>query len=293
MGKYSIKDVETLSGVKAHTLRIWEQRYKIVVPKRTETNIRYYTDEQLRLILNIALLNKQGIKISKLADLEPLDIEQKVGEMQISDSPFEYYINLMISSMIILDHEGFSEAVSKALDVYSFEKFCSDIVFPFLKKIGVLWLSGGINPAQEHFASNILKRKVIIEIDKLNKFKEDGKEFLLFLPEGEFHELSLLISEYIILNNGHNTHYFGSSLPVSDLKEVLQLVSADYIFCVMLVNKEISEIQSQIETISKLAGNSKVMIAGIVEVFKEMKLPSNIHLVEDINSFSKFVKSIK
>lgn len=293
MGKYSIKDVETLSGVKAHTLRIWEQRYKIVVPKRTDTNIRYYTDDQLRLILNISLLNKQGIKISKLAGLEPYDIEQKIGEMQTNDSPYEYYISLMVSSMIILDHDDFSDSVSKALEVYSFEKFCSDIVFPFLKKIGVLWLSGGINPAQEHFASNILKRKVIIEIDKLNKKKTDGKNFLLFLPEGEFHELSLLISEFIILNNGHNTHYFGSSLPVSDLKEVLQLVSADYIFCVMLVNKEISEMQSQIETISKLAGESTVMIAGIKQIFGDIKIPSNIYLVEDINSFSKFIKSIK
>lgn len=293
MGKYSIKDVETLSGVKAHTLRIWEQRYKIVVPERTDTNIRYYTDEQLRLILNIALLNKQGMKISKLANLDSFDIEQKVGEMQTSDSPFEYYINLMISSMIILDHEDFSAAVSKALDVYSFEKFCSDIVFPFLKRIGVLWMSGSINPAQEHFASNIIKRKIIIEIDKLNKHKEGGKEFLLFLPEGEFHELSLLVSEFIILNNGHNTHYFGSSLPVSDLKEILQLVSADYIFCVMLVNKDISEMQSQIETISNLAGDATVMIAGIIEVLNEINLPSNIKLIEDINSFSKFIKSIK
>jgi MerR family transcriptional regulator, light-induced transcriptional regulator len=291
MGKYSIKEIEVLSGVKAHTLRIWEQRYHLVVPERTNTNIRYYTDQQLKQILNIALLNKHGYKISKIVNLSEDEIVDKVRELQESDSPHDSYINPMINAMIHLDRDEFSQSIEKALKVYSFEKFCADIVFPFLKRTGILWVSGSITPAQEHFASNILKRKVICEIEKLDKRPREGaKKFLLFLPEGEFHELSLLISEYILLNNGHKTYYFGASLPLGDLNEVLKSIDVDYLFCVMLVSKSMEEIKSDIQALQKLAGKSKVIIAGSAEFIGSVKLPKTFIGIQSIDNFVELVK---
>jgi MerR family transcriptional regulator, light-induced transcriptional regulator len=292
MGKYSIKEIEALSGVKAHTLRIWEQRYSLVVPERTPTNIRYYTDSQLRQILNIALLNKHGFKISKIVELSEEDVIEKVKSLQESDSPHDSYINPMINAMIQIDRQEFSEAVEKALRVYSFEKFCADIVFPFLKRTGILWVSGSITPAQEHFASNILKRKIICEIEKLDfKPGNNAKNFLLFLPEGEFHELSLLISEYILLNNGHKTYYFGASLPLQDLHDILGSVKIDYLFTVMLVCKSEEDLVEDINTLASIAAKQKILIAGSPELFNHIKLPKNCTTIESIEHFIDSVKS--
>lgn len=294
MGKYSIKEIEVLSGVKAHTLRIWEQRYNLVVPERTDTNIRYYTDCQLRQILNIALLNQHGIKISNIVKLSEEDINKKVKELQDEETPHDFYINALINAMIQLDEAEFSKTIDLALSKYSFADFSSDIVFVFLKRIGILWVSGSISPAQEHFASNILKRKVIVAIDSIKpEKKENFKKFLLFLPEGEFHELSLLLSEYLLVNEGHKSYYFGASLPVADLKDVLKTIDADYLFCVMLVNKSMDEIQEDINTISKLADKRKVLIAGSQLVFNSLKFPKNCITITDIHQFQTFLNTLK
>lgn len=294
MGKYSIKEIEVLSGVKAHTLRIWEQRYNLVVPERTDTNIRYYTDCQLRQILNIALLNQHGIKISNIVKLSEEDIHRKVKELQDEETPHDFYINALINAMIQLDEAEFSKTIDLALNKYSFADFSSDIVFTFLKRIGILWVSGSISPAQEHFASNILKRKVIVAIDNLKvEKKQNFKKFLLFLPEGEFHELSLLLSEYLLVNEGHKSYYFGASLPVTDLKDVLKTIDVDYLFCVMLVNKSMDEIQEDINTISKLADKRKVLIAGSQLVFNSLKFPKNCITIIDIHQFQTFLNTLK
>lgn len=291
MGKYSIKEVEVLSGVKAHTLRIWEQRYDLVIPKRTETNIRYYTDDQLRQILNISLLNQSGVKISHIAKLSVDDINKKIEKLENTESPHDLFINSLINSMIELDSVKFSESVDKAINNFPFEIFCTDIVFTFLKRIGILWISGSITPAQEHFASNILKRKIICAIENLKvEPSPNPKKFVLFLPEGEFHELSLTMSEYIILNSGHKTYYFGASLPIVDLEQVVQAVNADYLFCVMLVYKDLSEIQSDINTLSKIAGKRKILIAGLYHVLSSLNIPKNCTLLQDVPALVDFCK---
>jgi DNA-binding transcriptional MerR regulator len=289
MGKYSIKEVEALSGVKAHTLRIWEQRHELVIPKRTDTNIRYYTDEQLRQILNISLLNQSGIKISHIAKFTDSEIIDKINELESTESPHDLYINPLINSMIDLDEVRFSESVNKAIANFPFNEFCADIVFAFLKRIGILWISGSITPAQEHFASNILKRKVICATENLDvPIKPNAKKFVLFLPEGDYHELSLLMSEYIIKSSGHQSYYFGTSLPLVDLEGILKSINADYLFCVMLVCKELSVVQEELDTISNIAGKRKVLIAGLQNISKSVSIPKNCLLMSDIRSLVDF-----
>lgn len=293
MGQYSIKEIEALSGVKAHTIRIWEQRYKVVEPKRSATNIRYYSDEQLRKLLNFAVLNRNGYKISKLVALTPDELAAKLKEVEAKNSPFDVYINSMISAMVELNKASFNAAMNAALETYSFEKFCLEIVFPFLKRIGLLWSTDNIYPAQEHFASNLIKRKVIFEMERMLPAKNvNQKAFALFLPEGEFHELSLLISQYILMNHGHKTIYFGQSVPVKDLAAVLKDFHVDYLLTVILVGSSKQNLQNIIDEISLTAAKSDVWIAGAQHTFKHIDCPANVVFIDSLDHFVEKTASI-
>ncbi|MEX0883706.1 MAG: MerR family transcriptional regulator, partial [Cyclobacteriaceae bacterium] len=202
MKYYSIKDLEQLSGIKAHTLRIWEQRYKILKPKRTETNIRYYDDDDLKLILNVALLNDNGFKISKIAKLNMEDIKSEILKLTERSFKFDDQIHALIIAMVELDEERFEKIISTNILKIGFELTMINIIYPFLSKIGILWQTGSIHPGQEHFISNLVRQKLIVAIDG-QMYTGGGKKFLLFLPEGELHEISLLFSSYLLKSNGH------------------------------------------------------------------------------------------
>ena len=165
MAIYSIKDLEKLSGIKAHTLRMWEHRYKIIEPQRTETNIRYYLDEDLKFILNVALLNKNGIKISKISKMSKEEIAQKVAA--ISEINFEYgtQLDALTISMIEMDEFKFDRIISTNIQQLGFERTMLEIIYPFLDKLSLLWLTGSINPVQENFMSYLIRQKLIVAID--------------------------------------------------------------------------------------------------------------------------------
>ena len=199
MAIYSIKDLEKLCGIKAHTIRIWEQRYSIVTPKRTKTNIRYYQDADLKLLLNVALLNKNGFKISKIAKMSKEEIADKVAA--ISEINFEYNTQLdaLTISMIEMDEYKFDRIISTNIQQIGFERTVLEIIYPFLDKLSVLWLTGSVNPIQENFMSYLIRQKIIAAID--NEPFSSGKnvkKFMIYLPEGENQELSLLLMHYLL-----------------------------------------------------------------------------------------------
>ncbi|MGB0931791.1 MAG: MerR family transcriptional regulator, partial [Chitinophagales bacterium] len=193
MASYSIREIEHLSGVKAHTIRIWEQRYNVVKPKRTDTNIRYYTDEDLKLILNVALLNKQGMRIGTIAKMKKPEIIKKIHSLGTLEAKHEVQINELIATMIEIDEAKFEKVMLTNILQYGFEETMLKVVYPFLEKIGIMWMTGNINPAQEHFISNLIRQKIIVAIDgQVHNEKLPSKRYVLFLPAGELHELSLL-----------------------------------------------------------------------------------------------------
>jgi len=161
MAQYSIKDIELLSGIKAHTLRIWEQRYALLTPMRTDTNIRYYSDEQLKKILNVSLLNRNGYKISRIAIMSDADLKQQVTEITQQHQTPDDLLDALTQSMIDFDETGFEKFLSVAVIKYGFEDAFSRIVFPFLIRTGVLWSTGAVVPVQEHFISNLIRRKIM------------------------------------------------------------------------------------------------------------------------------------
>jgi DNA-binding transcriptional MerR regulator len=218
MAVYSIKELENLSGIKAHTIRIWEKRYNLIEPYRTTTNIRYYTDQELKKILNVAMLNRHGIKISNIAKLSERELKDEILRVSSSNPNLENIIDSLIIAMIDMDELKFNSIVNKTISKYGFGECFINIVYPFLEKIGVLWMAGDINPAQEHFVSNLIRQKIITAIDGFSHvFNPNAQKFLLYLPEGEWHEIGLLFALFLLKEAGHEVIYLGQSVPYSDI----------------------------------------------------------------------------
>jgi DNA-binding transcriptional MerR regulator len=218
MAVYSIKELEKLSGIKAHTIRIWEKRYKLIEPHRTNTNIRYYTDSELKKILNVAVLNRHGIKISSIAKLNDLELKEEILRVSSTSDSSDTLIDSMVLSMIDLDEYKLEGMIDKSIHKIGLKSTVTDVLYPFLDKVGILWLSGDVYPAQEHFVSFLIRQKIIAATDHLaNTFNPKSKKFLLYLPEGEWHEIALLFAQYLIKEAGHQVIYLGQSVPYSDV----------------------------------------------------------------------------
>ena len=283
MSRYSIRDLEQLSGIKAHTLRIWEQRYNLLSPKRTDTNIRFYDEEDLKLILNVAFLNAEGIKISRIAGMSVEEIRDHV--IQLADKPLSVddQLHALTVSMLELDEDRFDRTLSANIEKLGFEETMFSIIYPFLSKIGVLWQTGTINPAQEHFISNLVRQKMIVAIDK-QKSGKGGKKFLLFLPEGELHEISLLFTSYLIKANAHQVIYLGQSTPADDLVKVHAIYRPDYLVTVLTSCPTAQHAQDYIDTLSKRFSATQILVSGYQVIGQSLSLPSNVrqmnHLTE-------------
>ncbi len=293
MSVYSIKDLEHLSGIKAHTLRIWEQRYGLVTPKRTETNIRYYDDKDLKLILNVSLLKENGFKISKIAQMSDEDLRDTVIKITEKSSKFPDQIQALTIAMIDLDEDRFEKIISTNTLQIGFERTMINIIYPFLVRIGFLWQTGAINPAQEHFISNLIRQKIIVAIDG-QVFSPDSKtrKFLLFLPEGELHELSLLFSSYIIKSRNHKVIYLGQSLPYNDLVEAHKIHEPDYMMSVVTSTPGQDSIQDFIDKVSAKFTDTQILFSGYQVVGQDLNLPENTHSINKIEDLIDLVDEI-
>lgn len=231
MNSFTIKDLANLSGIKAHTLRIWEQRYSFLKPNRTFTNIRYYTNEELKTILNIALLNKYGFKISHIDKMTEQEIKEKIVSLNQLQAQQERIVNELIQQMIDLDIESFEKTLNAYIIAKGIERTITQIIFPFLEKIGILWLTNHINPAQEHLVTNIIRQKLISGIEAVQTPLKSEKKMLLFLPEGEYHELGLLFMYFLLKNRGIYVIYLGANVPLKDVEYVAGFKKPDYLYC--------------------------------------------------------------
>ncbi len=230
MGLYSIKELEQLSGIKAHTIRIWEQRYGLLNPTRTETNIRTYDDAELKHLLNVSLLNNHGYKISKISELSREQVKEELDSLlqdsNIDSLPLGDQINGLILAMLELNEYQFQEIFQAARLRMPFENLVTELFYPFLRKVGVMWGIDQSNPAQEHFVSNIIRRKILSEIDRIPLPDKGSKTFVLALREGELHEIGLLLTDFVLRSRGYLTVYLGQNVPFEDLVETVQLCDA-------------------------------------------------------------------
>lgn len=279
---YTISDLEALSGIKAHTIRIWEKRYNIISPKRTDTNIRYYSNDDLKHLLNISFLNKHGHKISKIANLSKAQIAEKVGAVNIVTSGNEEFIDNLIVAMIDLDEALFEKIFHSSMIKSGFESTIGNVIFPFLQRTGVMWQTGSINPAQEHFISNLIRQKLIVAIDSLPKsIAHNARKAILFLPESELHENSLLLYNYMLKSRGYHTYYFGQSVPLADLKRVLEITKSDLVICVITADIKTKLFTSLLKEMENLPKKTNVLLSGRVILESKIKFPKRFKLFKD------------
>ncbi|MCR9250893.1 MAG: MerR family transcriptional regulator [bacterium] len=291
MTTFSIKDLEHLSGIKAHTIRIWEQRYELITPSRTDTNIRYYSDKDLKLILNVSLLKENGFKISKIAQMSEGDMQREVIKLTDKNLKFPEQIHALNISMVDLDEDRFEKIISSSILKIGFEKTMLNIIYPFLSKIGILWQTGAINPAQEHFMSNLIRQKLIVAIDnQYNALNEGSKKFMLFLPEEELHELSLLFAAFIVKARKHKPIYLGQSLPLKDLEEVYHLHKPEFLITIATSNPGTSKIQAYVDTLSEMFPESTVLISGYQIVGQGIKTKDNVMIINHLQGLIEFIE---
>jgi len=238
MAVYSIRELEQLSGIKAHTIRIWEKRYNLIDPHRTNTNIRYYTDEDLKKILNVAVLNRQGIKISNIAKLNDLELKEEIVRVSSINHSHENLIDSLVISMIDLDEYKTEALIDKAIQKLGLRDTIIEVVYPFLEKVGILWLSSEINPAQEHFITFLIRQKVIAATEALPKtYNPNAKKYMMLLPEGEYHEIPLLVGHYLVREANQDALYLGQSVPYSDVLAVGAAKDFDFIIVSSIVSQ--------------------------------------------------------
>ncbi len=276
MGQYSIKELERLSGIKAHTIRIWEKRHNIIQPQRTETNIRYYSDADLKKIINVSLLNSHGLKISKIANMSFEEINAKIHELSEAKPEAEIYIDQLVVAMVDLEEESFEKILSALSTKFNFIRCVTDVIYPFLDKIGVLWQTGTITPAHEHFISNLIRQKIITSIASLPIASKKAKKAILFLPEGELHEIGLLFYHYIARYKGIQSFYLGQSVPHEDLKTIYKIHKPNFVIASLVSVPTPKELETYINTLSHDFSDATILVSGYALRNTAFRIPKNV-----------------
>jgi MerR family transcriptional regulator, light-induced transcriptional regulator len=289
---YSIKDLEKLSGIKAHTLRIWEKRYGLFKPDRTDTNIRYYTNDDLVRILSISQLNKNGFKISLIAGMSDAEINSKISALSMNRAESEDLIDNLIVNMIDINETGFNKAFSVCLFKMGFEDTIQKVIFPFFHRIGVMWQTGGINPAQEHFVTNIIRQKLIAAIDGIAVNEDqNAKCAVLFLPNNELHEMSLLFYNYALRARNFKTIYLGQSVPEESLMRVVKIVKPDYLIGVLTNPFSEKELDKFFVLLSSLKTVPHIFLSGKALLDHKKKKPEGISVFEGLADLDRLLKA--
>jgi MerR family transcriptional regulator, light-induced transcriptional regulator len=284
MTVYSIKDLEHLSGIKAHTIRIWEKRYALLDPNRTDTNIRSYSDHDVRRILNVAMLVKNGYKISSVASFDEQKLQNEVIRINRNANDPDKDIDQLLFHTVNLDTFGFEAMVDKIIGELGFSKTIQQVIFPFFERIGILWQAGSIFTAHEHFVSNLIRNRLIGETAKFVN-KEASKSALFFLRENEWHELGLLYFNFLAAQAGFRCVYLGQSLPFEDLANLLTANKYDFV-CTSFVHAiEKPELELYLANLSLVFNQDKILIAGRQIAIHKPKLPSNVSVVKNSNDF--------
>ncbi len=290
---FSIKDLENLSGIKAHTIRIWEKRYNLFSPERTDTNIRTYSLESLQKLLNITLLYNKGYKISKIAALPEEEIPVLVKELAAEDHVKNQSINAFKMAMMNFDQRLFFNTYNQLLNNYPFRKIFNDYFIPLLHELGVLWQTNTITPAHEHFISNLIKQKLLINIEKLQTLEppNTNKVFVLYLPENEIHEIGLLYLQYELSLHGYQCIYLGQTVPLKSLKDLLAYYDNLIFLSYFTIAPSQNKVNDYIEDFGKEVDpdmKSELWLLGKQTQFIDRKTrPNNILVFSDIDQVVK------
>lgn len=290
---YSISDLEQISGIQAHTIRMWEQRYNALVPHRSAGNTRYYDDEHLVKLLNIVSIHQKGLKISKICALSQDAIhnliEEDIQETVSKNQQFEFYITQLLNFGMSYNEAAFDNLLSKCINDNTLTETYSLVIYPMLVRLGLMWRKDSICAAQEHFLTNIIRQKICAAINDLPVPSSDKKAWVLFLPQDEEHEIGVLFANYLLRQAGKRVIYLGSRVPLSSVKEVVKLNKVDSLMLFMIQAKLTNEAQKYIDEIYLAFKKTKIYLAGSQKLIENIQLPKGIQWLRGINEFEVLV----
>lgn len=274
MGTYTLKHLESITGIKADTIRIWEKRYGIMMPHRTSTNRRKYNDDDLRKLLNISVLYKHGYKISRIAAMKKKELSGIISSVNGIDTDFELISALFIPAMNDFDEPVIDDLISKTINEKGFEDAFTQVIFPLLKKVGILWSTGSLSVSTEHFLTAIIRKRLIAEIDKvIPQKRRRRKKFLLFLPEFEHHELGLLFYSYIIIKNGHSVLYLGQATPDDAVSEAIQKWNPGFVITGILSEYYLPKLSGFLRRLHRMPRDFTILAGGrLADIAEKIKL---------------------
>jgi DNA-binding transcriptional MerR regulator len=291
---FSIKDLENLSGIKAHTIRIWEKRYNVLEPMRTDTNIRFYDLNALQKLLNITLLHDYGYKISKISKMPAEKIPELVRDIVSNKSAKSHAISSFKLAMMNFDQNLFFKTYETLLSEKSFREVFFEVFIPLMEEIGFLWQVDTITPAHEHFITYLIKLKLLVNTEKIQSKEptRTDKVFVLYLPMNEIHELGLMYLNYEILSQGYKTIYLGESVPTDSLKDIKKYFDNIVYVCYMTVQPEKAEVNDYIKNLKEeiLDENSEVWLIG--RMTENMDPKSAAHNINVFKSINQLIENI-
>ena len=291
---YSISDLEQLSGIQSHTIRMWEQRYHALVPQRSVGNTRYYDDKQLLRLLNIVSISQQGLKISKICALtdEAIHqlIEQDIKDTVSKNQQYEFYISKLLKHGIAYDEATFSQLLNQCFAKYDVAVSYQFIIYPLLVRLGLMWRKDSICAAQEHFLIHIIRQKLYVAIENL-PIVETKQTWLLFLPQEEDHDMGLLYANYALRKHSQKVIYLGPNVPLEAVDQVFEVNKIDYILIFMVQTNSVANSQNYIDLLSTKYPKTSIHLAGNQKLITNLKLPFNISWFKSIDQFEIQIQS--
>ena len=275
MGHFSISDLEQLSGIKAHTIRMWEQRYNLLRPVRTATNIRMYCEDDLRRLLNVTTLCGRGQRISQVARLSDAEIKEAVLACCEDGHDYHLQVNALLAAMLGFDEISINQLFNEATNRLGFEQMMLYVAYPLLQRIGLMWLAGTVNPAQEHMMSHLLRQKMMAATDALPAVPTTARRWVLFLPTDELHELALLFMNYALRLRGQHTLYLGQNMPTADLGSVCETYQPDAVVAVLTLNPERGRVTEFAQEVAVQCPGKLVVLYGPLARQEGLVLPPN------------------
>jgi len=280
---YSIGDLAKLSGVKAHTLRVWEQRYGVLKPKRNDANVRYYDDDDVRHLLNVALLNSNGLRISQIAKLSAKELSSRVAEISEVSGEYSTHLDALTLSMLEMDEARFDRILSLNIEQLGFEQTMLTVIFPFLEKLSVLWMTGSVKPVQESFTSGLIRRKLVVAIEELpHPNLDSGSSLMMFLPEGEAQEMSLLLLHYLSRKRGYQTYYLGRDISLSDLEDAYQIVKPRFVFTMITETFTAGSVADYAQKLLHTCPDSTLLLSGYQAVMQPLPVNPRLNVLRSM-----------
>ncbi len=293
MAVYSIKDLEKLSGIKAHTIRIWEKRYQLLNPKRTDTNIRYYVDEDVKILLNAALLNRNGYRISKIACMDKEQLNDAVLKISAKEDNTEVQSDALTLAMLEMDEVKFDATIQMKIEEIGFKQTMLEVILPFLNRLSVLWMTGSIMPVQENFIAGLIRQKIYVAIDQLPPHPRNAPPFMLFLPEGETQELSMLFIHYLLRAEDFHVINLGQNVSLEDLKQACKIRQPKYVFTLLntaLMKKSVKEF---IDELSLYCRFCEIIVSGVQVSRHNIKSQKNYVVLASLDEIMDHINQLK